>query len=162
MSKPQQLPADFKKFGNRFPTKDNCDPDNPYEAFLWCLVALPYQTGGGAMVLPAEYLQLVSKRLWDLGCRPTGEPTLRYEFPSSGDAHWLANPGTWVPANSPRKVFKRPVEAAVDGLLNQQASELVEELYSRMSPVERQTMDVRVKEVTAERVAREAEDEEGA
>ena len=37
------IPADFKPFPHDFPTRDNCDPTNPYQAFLWMLVAMPYQ-----------------------------------------------------------------------------------------------------------------------
>jgi hypothetical protein len=130
------LPADFAPFPHGFPTKENCDPNNPYQAFLWCLVAMPYMKGA-QLVLPVDYLQFVSKRLWDCGVRPVADPTVKYQKPSSTDANWLTSPGTWVDVDAPDRDSERPVAAAVDSLVSQQQAELMRELWSRMTPEQR-------------------------
>ena len=133
------IPADFKPFPHDFPTRDNCDPTNPYQAFLWMLVAMPYQKGA-QLVLPVDYLQFVSKRLWDCGVRPVEDPVIKYQKPLATDANWLTSPGTWVPAGAPDREPGRPVEIAVDSLQSQQQAELVRELWRRMSPEQRRMM----------------------
>ena len=135
------LPADFTSFPHGFPTRENCDPNNPYEAFLWMLVAMPYQKGA-QLVLPVDYLQFVSKRLWDCGVRPTEEPTIKYQKPAATDPNWLTSPGSWVDIDAPERDPVRPVEAVVDSLVNQQQGELLKELWSRLSDKQRrQLMD---------------------
>ena len=129
----QALPSDFKPFPNGFPTRENCDPNDPYQAFLWCLVAMPYMKGA-QLVLPVDYLQFVSKRLWDCGARPVADPVVKYRKPSGNDPNWLTSPGTWVPCSDPDPEPGRPVEVAVDSLHHQQKAELVRELFKRMTP----------------------------
>jgi len=133
------IPADFKPFPHDFPTRENCDPTNPYQAFLWMLVAMPYQKGA-QLVLPVDYLQFVSKRLWDCGVRPVEDPVIKYQKPLATDANWLTSPGTWVPADAPDREPGRPVEIAVNSLQNQQQAELMRELWRRMSPEQRRMM----------------------
>lgn len=133
------IPADFKPFPHDFPTRENCDPTNPYQAFLWMLVAMPYQKGA-QLVLPVDYLQFVSKRLWDCGVRPVEDPVIKYQKPLATDANWLTSPGTWVPADAPDRETGRPVEIAVDSLQSQQQAELMRELWRRMSPEQRRMM----------------------
>lgn len=133
------IPADFKPFPHDFPTRDNCDPTNPYQAFLWMLVAMPYQKGA-QLVLPVDYLQFVSKRLWDCGVRPVEDPVIKYQKPLATDANWLTSPGTWVTVDAPDREPGRPVEIAVDSLQSQQQAELVRELWRRMSPEQRRMM----------------------
>lgn len=82
-----------------FPTRDNCDPTNPEEAFLWMFAALPH-VRGAPLIMPPDYYRLVSKRLWDLGCRPVGEPVLEWIPPSATEPHWMTSPGRWVPAGA--------------------------------------------------------------
>lgn len=135
----EALPKGFTKFSNDIPTRENCDPTNPYQAFLWMLVAMPY-VKGAQLVFPVDYLQLVSKRLWDCGVRPVEEPTIKYQRPSATDPHWLTSPGSWVPADAPDVEDRRPVEKAVDSLLNQQQAELVRELWRRMSDEQRRML----------------------
>jgi hypothetical protein len=129
------IPDDFKKFVG-FPTREKCDPNNPYQMFLWCLVAMPYQEGG-QLAMPIDYLQFVSKRLYDLGLRLVEEPTLKYQFPIDTDPNWLSNPGHWVDADAPDNDDRRPVVKAVDQLKPQQLSELATELIARMTPGQR-------------------------
>ena len=133
------LPDDYEKFVHGFPTKENCDPKNPYQAFLWMLVAMPYMKGA-QLVLPVDYLQFVSKRLWDCGVRPVAEPTIKYQKPLTTDANWLTSPGDWVDVNAPDRDPVRPVEAAVDTLQSQQQAEVMRELWSRMTPKQRQQL----------------------
>jgi hypothetical protein len=137
------LPADFVKFPHDFPTRENCDPTNPYQAFLWMLVAMPYMKGA-QLVLPVDYLQFVSKRLWDCGVRPLEEPVVKYQKPLNTDANWLTSPGSWVPVDAPDRDPRRPVEVAVDGLLNQQQAELAEELLRRMTPEQRRMVNEKI------------------
>jgi hypothetical protein len=80
-----------------FPLRENCDPTDPEEAFLWMFVAPP-KLNGAPLMMPIEYYRLMSKRLWDLGCRPTEEPTLAYVPPTAADPHWATAPGNWVAA----------------------------------------------------------------
>jgi Protein of unknown function (DUF2744) len=137
------LPDDFRKFPHAFPTRENCDPTNPYQAFLWMLVAMPYMKGA-QLVLPVDYLQFVSKRLWDCGVRPVEDPAVKYRPPLNTDANWLTSPGSWVDVDTPEQDPRRPVEKAVDELLTQQQAELVEELYRRMSPKQRKMLHDKV------------------
>lgn len=147
----QELPEDFEKFKHGFPLRENCDPKNPYQAFLWMLVALPYQTGG-PMAFPTDYMQFVSKHEWDLGAHSWDylvsiadengmihvsqlhEPTKKYQPPLATDANWMTSPGRWVPIDTPDNDPRRPVEQAVDTLTHQQQAELVNELWSRLTP----------------------------
>ena len=134
-----ELPADYQSFPFDFPTRENCDPNNPYQAFLWMLVAMPYMKGA-QLVLPVDYLQFVSKRLWDCGVRQVEDPTIKYQKPAATDANWMTSPGSWVPADAPDREAGRPVEIAVDSLQNQQQAELVRELWRRMTPEQRRMM----------------------
>jgi hypothetical protein len=132
----QALPADFKPFPHSFPTRENCDPTNPYQAFLWMLVAMPYMKGA-QLVLPVDYLQFVSKRLWDCGARPAADPALKYRKPAATDANWLTSPGTWVDVDDPEPETDRPVKIAVDSLQSQQQAEVMKELWGRLSEKQR-------------------------
>jgi len=134
-----ELPVDYQSFPFDFPTRENCDPNNPYQAFLWMLVAMPYMKGA-QLVLPVDYLQFVSKRLWDCGVRQVEDPTIKYQKPAATDANWMTSPGSWVPADAPEREPGRPVEIAVDSLQNQQQAELVRELWRRMTPEQRRMM----------------------
>ena len=134
-----ELPADYQSFPFDFPTRENCDPTNPYQAFLWMLVAMPYMKGA-QLVLPVDYLQFVSKRLWDCGVRQVEDPTIKYQKPAATDANWMTSPGSWVPADAPDRDPGRPVQIAVDSLQNQQQAELVRELWRRMTPEQRRMM----------------------
>ena len=109
-----------------FPTQENCDPTNPYEAFLWMLVALPYQKGA-QLVMPVQYLQLISKRLWDCGARPGAEQVLKYRPPTGSEPNWMTAPGRWVDVSTADPA-PNPIRQAIEGLTNQQKAELLSEL----------------------------------
>lgn len=96
-----------------FPTRDNCDINNPDEAFLPMLVALPYQRGA-QLVMPVGYLRLVSRRIWEQGgmvqcesCGHTKTPKMDYVPPAANSPHWLTDPGRFVEAG-------QGVEASLD------------------------------------------------
>ena len=111
-----------------FPTRENCNPEDPEEAFLWMFAALP-GVKGAPLLMPVDYYRLVSKRLWELGCRPAAEPTLEWVPPSATDANWMTSPGRWVPAGTrPAPDGRQAAREAVDKLTAQQRYELLQVL----------------------------------
>ena len=114
-----------------FPTRENCDPNDPEEAFLWMFAALP-GTNGGQLIMPIDYFRKVSKRLWDCGCRPTEEPTLEYVPPTAADANWATSAGSWVEAGSVSDTDKQraAIEAAVARMGHQQKVEFFKALQA--------------------------------
>jgi hypothetical protein len=111
-----------------FPTRDNCDPNDPEEAFLWMFAALPH-VRGAPLIMPTEYYRAVSKRLWDLGCRPTQEPTLEWVAPSATEPHWLTSPGRWVSAcSAPKRTEQDDARHAIANMSMQQKAELLKVL----------------------------------
>lgn len=71
------------------PTRDNCDPGNPSEAFLWMFVGMPDD-----LHLPMSYFRHVSQRFWDLGARPVEEP-VKVLVPPGEMQQSAVNPGYW-------------------------------------------------------------------
>lgn len=107
-----------------FPTRENCDPNNPQEAFLWMFAALPH-VRGAPLLMPIDYYRLISERLWELGARPVEEPTLEWVPPSATEPNWLTSPGRWVPAGSGPKMSETDeAKAAVAKMTLQQKAEL--------------------------------------
>lgn len=107
-----------------FPTRANCDPNNPEEAFLWMFAALP-MVKGAPLIMPVEYWRHVSKRLWDLGARPVEEPLLEWVAPSATDPNWLTSPGRWVAAGTaPKLSDEEQAAAAISRMAQQQKAEL--------------------------------------
>lgn len=144
------------QFPYGFPLRENCNPDDPYQAFLWMLVALPGQNGA-PLVMPISYLQLMSKRLWDLGARPVEKPVLKYRKPLAMDPHWMTSPGSWVDVNAPEVDPRSPARRAADSLAPIQKAELIRELTKDMTPREKHMF---AKEL-AEREAKRAEEAGG-
>ncbi|QGJ92016.1 hypothetical protein SEA_KEELAN_52 [Gordonia phage Keelan] len=118
------------------PTVKNCDPTDPEEAFLPYYMGMPNQRGAG-MPFPKSYLRLMSRQMWEAGCRPPGfpcpncggaiaEPTIKYlKPPMTGNAeHWATNPGQWVPIETP--------EPEVDS---------VDKIVDEMPPLVREAID---------------------
>ena len=60
------------------PTRENCDPNNPEEAFLWMFVGLP-GVNGASMIMGPDYYRQVSRQIWELGGRPVEEPIKHLE-----------------------------------------------------------------------------------
>lgn len=81
-----------------FPTRENCDLQDPTESMLWMFSAFP-----GAIWMPIDYYRLVSKRFWDLGVRPVEEPVLRWMSEAASSASWGHTPGRWVPIHTREK-----------------------------------------------------------
>lgn len=131
------------KFPHGFPTRENCDPDDPWTAYLWALVAFPGQNGG-QLIMPVEYLQLVSKRLWDCfgppkctQCGHVEEPKIKYRKPTAMEPHWLTSPGRWVPVDEPDTDPTPAAERAVAGLIPKQQAEFFRALYDKLTPAQR-------------------------
>lgn len=111
-----------------FPTRENCDLQNPEEAFLWMFVGLP-GVKGAPLLMPIEYYRKVSARLWDLGARPVEEPILEYVPPSGQEPNWLTSPGRWVKAGqAPEVDGVQKAKAVVERMTSQQRRELLEAL----------------------------------
>lgn len=140
-------------FVHGFPLRENCDPNNPYQFALWALVAMPGQNGG-QLVMPVQYLQLVSKRLWDLGFRQVEPPKLKYRKPSATEPHWMTSPGRWVDVNDPDADPRPPARQAVDSITITQRAELFAELYKNHTPRERFLL---MQKITAEYEAAQAQ-----
>lgn len=109
-----------------FPTRENCDPNDPQEAFLWCFAALPY-VRGGPLLMPTDFWRVVSEHLWELGCRPSAAPVKEWVPPSSSEPNWLTSPGRWVPAGQ-RKTDDAAARRAVERMSLPQRTELREAL----------------------------------
>lgn len=87
-----------------FPIQANCDPKKADEFATWALVALP-RMKGAALPMPSEYMQLVSKHLWDAGFRWHRKyQKIKWRAPAANEPHWLTSPGRWVPINEPDPV----------------------------------------------------------
>ena len=108
---------------DEFPLRENCDPEVPEECFLWMLVALPQGKAGAPLIMPVEYLRLISKRLWECGARPAAAPIIKYRAPSGSRPHWMMSPGSWVPVDTPDPP-KNPTQDMWDRLTMQQKEEL--------------------------------------
>lgn len=94
----------FDKFpawaGRGVPTRENCDLNNPRQAFLWMFTAPPGQAGAPLM-MPTEYFELLSWRMWVLGARPVAEPTQKWQAPVNATANPWTAAGRWVDINTP-------------------------------------------------------------
>lgn len=111
-----------------FPTRENCDPTNPREAFLWMFAALPH-VKGAPLIMPIAYYEDVSERLWDLGARPVADPVLEWVPPTATEPHWLTSPGRWVPAGTaPKRTEQDEARDAVARMSMQQKAELLKVL----------------------------------
>lgn len=115
------------RFAHGFPTRENCDPNNPREAFLWMLVALP-GVNGAMLTMPISYNMILSEHLWECGVRLVEEPAKKWVAPQSTEPHWMTSPGRWVPAGEPVEDTAHPADVALASLTLQQKSELFERL----------------------------------
>ncbi|AHH22111.1 hypothetical protein NONO_c73550 [Nocardia nova SH22a] len=96
--------------GTGVPTRDNCDLTNPRQAFIWMFVAMPVMKGAPLM-LPTEYWEMQSFRMWTLGARPVADPTRKYQPPESVTANaWMAS-GSWVSLDTPERPRKTLAQA---------------------------------------------------
>lgn len=110
-------------FTKGFPTRSNCDLDDPKEMFLWALVALP-GVRGAQLVMPVDYNMAVSEHLYEVGARLAAEPIKKYQAPAAGEPHWMTSPGRWVPLETPDEEL-HPARAVLGTLTSQQKAELL-------------------------------------
>lgn len=122
------------KWGKGFPTRDNCDLDDPKEMYLWTLVGLPGMNGG-PLILPPEYLMMVSEHIFELvgpvkceACGHLHDPEKKYIPPTGSEPNWATSPGQWVPADTPEPV-RKPAKSAWSELQMMQQAELVEAIF---------------------------------
>lgn len=90
-----------------FPTRENCDRNDPEQRFLWMMVGLPRVTGG-AMPMPVPMLKILSAHYVDLGmmdiCPKCGhQETPKKHLVLPDDPHALLNPGVWEDGPAPAK-----------------------------------------------------------
>ena len=115
-------------FTKGFPTRENCDLENPKEMFLWMLACLP-GVRGAQLVMPVSYNMAVSEHLYECGARLTGEAIKKYQPPAATDPHWLTSPGAWVDNDAP-DTTPHPARAVINTLSAVQKAELLRELLA--------------------------------
>ncbi len=90
----------------QFPTVQNCDVNDPEERLLPYLVGIPGMKGA-PLPFPVGYLRQVSRRISEAmtdECRAAlfaEHPVIKYQRPRSDSPHWFADPGAWVPIDTP-------------------------------------------------------------
>lgn len=86
--------------GRGLPLRENCDLENPRQAFLWMFTAMP-GLKGAPLPMPTEYFELLSYHQWVLGARPQRPAELKYRPPANMVAdRWTAQ-GEWVGVDEP-------------------------------------------------------------
>lgn len=86
--------------GRGLPLRENCDLENPRQAFLWMFTAMP-GLKGAPLPMPTEYFELLSYHQWVLGARPQRPAGLKYRPPTNMVAdRWTAQ-GEWVGVDEP-------------------------------------------------------------
>ncbi|PJE24762.1 MAG: hypothetical protein CK431_04300 [Mycobacterium sp.] len=113
-------------FSKGFPTRENCDLNDPREMFLWMLAALP-GVRGAQLVMPVTYNMVISEHLYECGARLAAEPVKKYQAPAANDPHWMTSAGRWVPLDTPDSK-PHPARQVLDKLTVAQKAELLAEL----------------------------------
>lgn len=140
------LPKDFdaeahkrkaRKFANSLPTRENCDPDDPQQMYLYGFVGLPGMNGG-ALGFPSSVLMLWSEHFYKLfgpvkceSCGHMKEPEKVYVPPSAEDPHWMTSPGRWVPKNRAPAPKGDQLDAVLDAMPKTQQAAFFERLKRR-------------------------------
>jgi hypothetical protein len=126
-----------RKFSNMLPTREACDLNDPKEMFLWMFVAQPGMNGG-QQAMPAAYNMLLSEHLFECGamlrcenCGHAKDPEKVYVPPAANDPHWMTSPGKWKPKSEVPQDKANPMDAALDGLTNQQQAALFQRLLKK-------------------------------
>lgn len=88
--------------GQKIPTRDNCDPNDPYEAFQWLFVALPF-VGDQTFTPQDSILREWSKRMVDLGLEQPDPARAKVKLrpATRGQKHTLNGLSAWVPIDEP-------------------------------------------------------------
>jgi hypothetical protein len=119
------------QFSKGFPTRENCNLDDPREMFLWMLAALP-GVRGAQLVMPVSYNMVISEHLHECGARLAAAPVKKYQPPTATDPHWLTSPGQWVPLDTP-DVVPNPARAVIGQLTSMQKAELLKVLLEEQA-----------------------------
>jgi hypothetical protein len=123
---PPKLDKSKYQFHKGFPTRENCDLNDPRQMFLWMLAALP-GVRGAQLVMPVSYNMAVSEHLYECGARIAAAPTKKYQPPTANDPHWMTSPGRWVPLDTP-DVTPNPARQVIGQLTSLQKAALLDEL----------------------------------
>lgn len=93
---------DWEKWDEEFglPTLQNCDLENPRQTFLWMFTAMPGVVGAPLM-LGADYWELVSFHLVELGARLTDDRIKKYQASDSSMLNRWTAAGSWVDVSEP-------------------------------------------------------------
>lgn len=84
------------------PLQQDCNLEDPEEAFLWMFSGLPGPDAQSPMLVPPQWARQWSKRMWEAGARPHPELQMIKYVPPSSQQHWLAGAGgKWVPIDQP-------------------------------------------------------------
>lgn len=84
------------------PLQQDCDPNDPDEAFVWLLMGLPGLEEQAPMLVPPQILRKWSRRLWEGGLRWHAKDQVIKYVPPSSQFHWLTGAGgSWVPIDAP-------------------------------------------------------------
>jgi len=134
---PEAYKKSARKFSNMLPTRETCNLSDPKEMFLSMLVAPPGMNGG-QQAMPAAYNMLLSEHLWECGamlqcdnCGYIKAPLKVYVPPAANDPHWMTSPGKWKPVSEVSREKQDPMDAALDGLTNQQQAALFQRLLKK-------------------------------
>lgn len=112
-----------------FPTRENCNLNDPAEMFLWMFAALP-KVKGAPFIMPIDYYRDVSKHLYELGARLGAEPTLEYVPPKASDPNVWTSPGRWAPVGTvtPEEKEEREAKAGLSRMGHAQRVEFYKAL----------------------------------
>lgn len=119
--------------GRGVPTIDNCDLDNPKQAFLWMFTATPGQKGA-PLLMPDSYYEMQSYHMWVLGARPQRRPQLKWRPPNNAVANRWSAAGEWVHLDEPDPV--RTTMADIVAKLPQEDRAELKELINNKLGVE--------------------------
>lgn len=111
--------------GQKIPTRDNCNPDDPYEKFQWVFVALPF-VGDQQFTPQDDILRRWSKRLVDLGFEmpEPDKATIKLRPANRGPQHTLNGLSDWVSVDEPDP---EPVVIPDVGLYTRNEQEVIAE-----------------------------------
>lgn len=115
------------------PTQDNCDLNNPREAFLWMLVGL--SNSKVPLIFPRQILEDISERIWLAGGRPHPElQQIYYKPPAATDENsiWDSMGGEWVRAAAPGQRPEDLAPTAVENLLDQLDDNIKQQLSDEL------------------------------
>lgn len=111
--------------GQKIPTRDNCNPDDPYEAFQWLFVALPF-VGDQTFTPQDDILRQWSKRMADLGFEQPDPAKAKIKLRPArrGPEHTLNGLSDWVSVDEPDP---EPVIIPDVGLYTRSEQEIIAE-----------------------------------